>query len=463
MMNDEFKNKRKADKRRRSNLVMIAALSVTVIILVLAGCFVRFCLFGKNNDGKDKDTGVIVGGGAEETVSKEDKKRQALEQAYRLAQSYDYDKAAERLRQIDNYSEDLELTQKISEYEAMKSKTKRWDDVTQITHIFFHSLIYDTDKAFKSDSADGYNMVMTTIDEFKNILQSMYEKGFVLVSIHDIVKEVKDDNGNVTYQAGDIMLPVGKKPFVLSQDDVCYYEYMENTGFASRIVLDEQGKPTCEYKNDDGSLSYGAYDMVPIVDEFVSEHPDFSYRGAKGILALTGYNGVLGYRTDPEVYKDSPTLNDDIEAAKKVAEALKNDGWEFASHSWGHIHMAQTSWEKFKEDTDRWEKYVQPIVGDTDIMIYPFGEDVGDWHPYSKDNRKYEYLTEAGFRFFCNVDGSQYWVQLNGDHVRQGRRNIDGQRMWQELETGKNWLDDLFDVKKVFDKARPTPVYEVNG
>lgn len=463
MMNDEFKNKRKADRRRRSNLVMIAALSVTVIILVLAGCFVRFCLFAPNNDGKDKNTGVIVGDGVKETMSKEDKKRQALEQAYRLAQSYDYDKAAERLRQIDNYSEDLELTQKISEYEAMKSKTKRWDDVTQITHIFFHSLIYDTNKAFKSDSADGYNMVMTTIDEFKNILQSMYEKGFVLVSIHDIVKEVKDDNGNVTYQAGDIMLPVGKKPFVLSQDDVCYYEYMENTGFASRIVLDEQGKPTCEYKNDDGSLSYGAYDMVPIVDEFVSEHPDFSYKGAKGILALTGYNGVLGYRTDPEVYKDSPTLNDDIEAAKKVAEALKNDGWEFASHSWGHIHMAQTSWEKFKEDTDRWEKYVQPIVGDTDIMIYPFGEDVGDWHPYSKDNRKYEYLTEAGFRFFCNVDGSQYWVQLNGDHVRQGRRNIDGQRMWQELETGKNWLDDLFDVKKVFDKARPTPVYEVNG
>lgn len=463
MMKDELRNRGETGKRRSANLVLIAVLSVIVIILVLAGCIVKFGIFSKGVFNKDKAGEIIVGGSVQETISKEDKKRQALEQAYRLAQSYDYDKAVERLQEIENYSEDLELTQKVSEYEKMKSKTERWEDVTKITHIFFHSLIYDTDKAFKSSSASGYNMVMTTAEEFKNILQSMYDKGFVLISIHDMVKEVKDDKGNITYEAGDIMLPPGKKPFVLSQDDVCYYEYMENTGFAQRLVLDGQEKPTCEYKNEDGSLSYGAYDMVPLVDEFVNEHPDFSYRGAKGILALTGYNGIFGYRTDPEVYKDSPTLNEDIEAAKKVAEGLKNNGWEFASHSWGHIHMAQTSWEKFKEDTDKWEKYVEPIIGETDIMIYPFGEDVGDWHPYSKDNRKYEYLKEAGFRFFCNVDGSQYWVQLNGDHVRQGRRNIDGQRMWQEIETGKNWLGDLFDVKKIFDKARPTPVYEVTG
>ena len=36
---------------------------------------------------------------------------------------------------------------------------------------------------------------------------------------------------------------------------------------------------------------------MPIVDDFVREHPDFSYRGDKGTIALTGYNGVLGYRS----------------------------------------------------------------------------------------------------------------------------------------------------------------------
>ena len=38
------------------------------------------------------------------------------------------------------------------------------------------------------------------------------------------------------------MLPEGKKPFVMSQDDVCYYEYMDGDGFASRMIIGEDGK-----------------------------------------------------------------------------------------------------------------------------------------------------------------------------------------------------------------------------
>lgn len=445
-------------KIQNKNYMTAAAILFVTVILIVAGSIFKFGI-QKSGFGSSGSAAESV----PETLSAEEIKNQTVAQAERLAAGYDYDGACAKIKEIENYSADAELTKKITEYEASKAKTVRWEDMTKVTHIFFHSLIYDTDKAFKSDSASGYNMVMTTVDEFNKILQSMYDKGFVLVSIHDLVKEVTGENGEVTYEAGDIMLPPGKIPFVLSQDDVCYYEYMEDTGFATKLVIGEDGKVTCEYKNDDGTLSYGAYDMVPIVDAFIEQHPDFSYRGAKGILALTGYNGVLGYRTDPETYKDSPTLQSDTEEAKKVAEALKADGWEFASHSWGHIHMMQTSWEKFKTDTDKWEKYVEPIIGETDVMIYPFGEDVGDWQPYTADNQKYSYLRDAGFRYFCNVDGSQYWVQIGSDYVRQGRRNIDGQRMWQQMQTGKDWLGDLFDVNAVFDKSRPTPVYDVTG
>ena len=92
------------------------------------------------------------------------------------------------------------------------------------------------------------------------------------------------------------MLPPGKQAFVMSQDDVCYYEYMEGDGFAFRMVVGEDGKPVCEMKMDDGSVSTGAYDLVPLLDEFIEEHPDFSYKGAKAVIAFTGYNGILGYR-----------------------------------------------------------------------------------------------------------------------------------------------------------------------
>ena len=157
----------------------------------------------------------------------------------------------------------------------------------------------DTSKAFDGDSREkGYNQVMTTKDEFMKILQSMYERGFVLVRLHDVAYEVTAEDGSRHFREGDIMLPEGKKPFVMSQDDVCYYEYMDGDGFASRMIIGEDGKPTNEMKMDDGSVSVGSYDLVPLLDDFIKEHPDFSYRGAKACIAFTGYNGILGYRTD---------------------------------------------------------------------------------------------------------------------------------------------------------------------
>ena len=68
---------------------------------------------------------------------------------------------------------------------------------------------------------------MTTIDEFNKILEAMYEKRYVLVKLHDMAYETTDENGNTVMKAGDIMLPPDKIPFVMSQDDLCYYPYMD--------------------------------------------------------------------------------------------------------------------------------------------------------------------------------------------------------------------------------------------
>ena len=61
-----------------------------------------------------------------------------------------------------------------------------------------------------------------------------------------------EDGTKMTRKA--ILLPEGKKPFVMSQDDVCYYEYMDGDGFATRMIIGEDGKPTCEMKMEDGRL-----------------------------------------------------------------------------------------------------------------------------------------------------------------------------------------------------------------
>ena len=126
--------------------------------------------------------------------------------------------------------------------------------------------------------------MMTTISEFNSIIEQMYAKGYVMVSLHDMC-EVHEDG---TVSKKEIRLPEGKIPFVLSQDDVSYYHYMVGDGFADHLIVDENGEVKNTYIEDDGSVSVGDYDMVPLIDTFVKEHPDFSYHGHKGIIALTG-------------------------------------------------------------------------------------------------------------------------------------------------------------------------------
>ena len=373
-----------------------------------------------------------------------------LRYAALLSQKYDYDEA---LALIADYTS-KEATKLRGEITKTKESLTE-ADLYEIPHVFFHSLIADTSKAFDGEyTEDGYNQVMTTISEFNEMMRQMHGRGYVLVSLHDIA--TVNEDGTVT--PGKIMLPEGKRPFVLSVDDVCYYEYMDGDGFASRIVIGEDGKPTCEMKQDDGSIITGDFDVVPLLDKFIEEHPDFSYHGAKGILALTGYEGVLGYRTCPS-YSDNPTYAEDVEAAKAVAKNLRENGWEFASHSWGHRNMGTMAMENLKTDTMRWENEVETIIGDTDILIYPFGADIENWKKYTEANERFVFLKSVGFDYFCNVDGNRAWLQIGKGYVRQGRRNLDGYRMYYDMiNDNRDWLSDLFDVNTVFDKTRPIPV-----
>ncbi|MBO4390612.1 MAG: polysaccharide deacetylase [Lachnospiraceae bacterium] len=383
------------------------------------------------------------------------------------ALSYDYDAAIATLQTMKDYESYPAFTEKISEYNDAKIRLVKWADNTQITHVFFHSLIINTDLAFNSIKRDEYNQVMTTADEFNKILEAMYEKGYVLVNIHDIAELVPQDDGTMKMTPKAIYLPKGKIPFVMSQDDVCYYEYMTGHGFASRLVVKPNGRVTTEMDLADGSTVTGSYDLIPLLDDFCDKHPDFSYRGARAIIAVTGYNGVFGYRTSEYTYgggggdgTPNPNIEADRVKVREVADALRATGYEIASHSWGHRDYGKISYEHFVWDADMWEKEVESIVGETDILLYPFGADIDSWKDYPDTNERYQYLSNLGFHYYCNVDSNVCWVQIRRGYMRQGRRNLDGTRMYEAL-VAKDRLSDLFDSKEIFDPARPTPVVGV--
>lgn len=470
--------------------ILAAFILIDVILLLVVG--VR-ALGGKLHFGKRGETqesvlnpgsdvsdeanagdGTVVaasgenGSEAETDTAPQDARTALFAKADRLAAMYDYDAAAETLANSD-YKEDPEALSRIERYQATAATMVAADN-SEITHVFFHILTVDTDRAFTDDKqGKDFNQVMTTIPEFEKILQQMYERGYVLVGLHDIAEVQKQDDGTEKMVSKKIMLPEGKKPFVMSEDDVCYYEYMEGRGFADKMVLDENGKLKLQYTDAAGNVSIGDYDIVPILDNFVDEHPDFSYRGAKAIMAFTGYNGVLGYRTDETYDASSPnydpknTANPNIEAdretVKTLMKALVEDGYELASHSWGHINFTNRSLADLTRDTDRWERNVETLMPEPcDILLYPFGADISDWHAYSADNEKFQMLDKAGFRYYCNVDSTKAWTQISGDTMRQGRRNLDGYRLWKDYCGEDAKLSDLMDVKSVFDTRRPTPI-----
>ena len=464
---------RKRERRRKLILSIVAVAAMFAVILAVRGVSGLIRGSRTSNGSASKETvsnassnsnGDKQTEGSEVTQETAASGKDALTTAEFKAKQYDYDGAIEILKKDVSYSENQDMQNAVKKYENAKASCKSWP-LEEVTHVFYHILIKDPSKAFDGDYKEAdYNQVMTTIDEFNKITQTMYDKGYVMVSIKDMAK-VNEDG---TMSPGEILLPEGKIPFVLSQDDVCYYHYMDGDGFASKLVVDNDGKIRNEYIEDDGSVSVGDYDMVPLIDRFVEEHPDFSYRGARGILALTGYNGILGYRTDIS-YETRPadlddnkvewldahpdfSLDKEREEAKKVADAMKAEGWEFASHTWGHQNIAQISLEQLQADTQRFKDNVDPLIGGTDTIIFAFGTDLTVQDDYSGD--KFEYLKSVGYNYYCNVDSSKYFVQIRDRYFRQGRRNLDGYRMYYNPDL----LEDLFNAKDVFDPSRPTPV-----
>lgn len=458
-------------RRERRKTKLLRGGAVLLLFLALAGCVwglvagVRFGIAKRAADKARREQQV-----AEEEAQYARKEELILE-AREMATVYDYQGAIDLLKGIEGYENDPELLKELADLESVKS-TLANVDVMKIPHIYIEGVIVDPEYTFsKTDEnwVKSANKNSVTVSELEKMLEQMYNNGYVLVSIRDLVQERKNDEGNVFYTRGKIKLPKGKKAFILSQNDVSYPFIMQNGGYASRMVLDTEGNPVCEYVQQDGTTVRGNYDLVPILEAFVEEHPDFVYKNARGIICLTGYNGILGYRTSPDLGETAEFGNiyagygifdykSEIEEVKPVLKALRERGWDLAMNGYASVNYSG-EYDPVYDDANKWQSDVGAILESAtgekaEILMFPFGSDIGDWRGYD-ENEKFSLLFGQGIRYFCNIDPSQYWVQVHETYVRQGRRAVNGQRMYQDLNEGTDWLADLFDVSAVYDSRRP--------
>lgn len=308
-----------------------------------------------------------------------------------------------------------------------------------VQHLMTHPLIAYPSRAFTGPQAEGFNMWFITADEFDRLLPQLYANNYILIDPHLMVTETTV-NGEVRVALNtQLLLPAGKKPLIFSFDDMNYYQYMQAGGTVDRLVLDTDGT-VASYSVDlqGNAVISHSNAAVPILDRFVAEHPDFSFQGAKATINLTGYEGILGYRTDQTAASDYASVRAQAEA---VVARLHATGWTFACHGWGHLNAQEISLATLQTDTQRWEQQVRPLLPPTDIYVYPFGADLLPQDP------KFNYLLGQGFHVFWGV-GPQPYLRVGEQWMAMDRLQIDG----VSLEAEPSTLAPFFDASTVLDR-----------
>ena len=451
------RQKTKAEIFKESTLpLIILGISAVLILVFIIGSITR--AVQKNRVVRDASIAASESIAAEEArLSSEIE--MILTKSEELANGYAYDEA---IALIDSFSGNIggypELQDARARFEYSKQALVLWEDPTNIINLSFQTLIADPDRAF-SHPEWGSSLLKNylTTDEFRNILQRLYDAGYILVGMDDIVQTTTDDNGVTTFSYKELYLPQGKKPIMLTNTNVNYPIYLVDSdgdmvadkggvGIASKLVLDSSGNVTCELVNADGTTSTGAYDFIPILDEFVKEHPDFSYGGSKATIALSGYNGLFGYRTHAEgraVFGEE-AYQKDVQAVQAIAAALQESGYELGYYTYANSAYGKHGLSMIQSEMNSWNAEVVPILGNLDTMVFAQESDIESSMQYSGD--KFNYLKSCGFNYFLGygLEGVSY-SYIDPNYVRQGRLMVNGNYITYK----SSWYSTIFDTSDV--------------
>ena len=395
---------------------------------------------------------------AEEEARLEEEAQSVMDEADRLAMGYDYQGAIDVLN---SYTGDMtqEMNLKIAEYTNVQSKLVEYKDYSSIPNLSFHVLIADPARAFsdKTELHGQYNRNFVTVDEFTKILEQLYKGGYVLVDFDSFTETNTGLDGNANFFTTPITLPEGKKPVMITETMVNYLGYMVDSnddgepdaggaGFAYRMIVDENGDIKAQMVDANGQTQTGNYDLVPILEDFIKEHPDFSYKGARATLAVCGYEGVFGYRTNTSYISSvsQAYYDEQVAGAKTLVEALRNKGYTIACYTYGNVSYGDRSATQIQADMQEWTSQITPVVGEVDVLVYARTSDIGDY-----GGAKFQVLSGCGFRFFVR-HGSQPYAEINNTYVKQSRLMVTGENMaWHSDQ-----FSALFDCAAILNNQR---------
>lgn len=380
-----------------------------------------------------------------------------MDEAAEMAANYDYEGAIEKLDSFADIANYPDMSTKRAEYVNAMNSLVEYKDYSQIPNLSFHVLIADPARAFNDKELGGkYNQNFVTIDEFSKILEQLYANNYVLVDFDDFVSVGQTVSGTDQYEAKSIFLPQGKKPLMLTETMVNYFEYMVDSnkdgvadaggaGFAHKLVLDANGDIKAEYIDSGNNTLTGNYDFVPILEDFIKAHPDFSYRGARAILAVTGSQGIFGYRCNTSYVstKGNDFYEQEKAGAIAIVEALKAKGYRLACYTYENGKYRDMNSAGITADLQSWTQQITPIIGNIDTFVFAQASDLSDYTGAS-----FNVMYQTGFRYFIS-NSKDPSTEVNNTYVRQKRLMVTGETMvwYKERFTDKG----LFDPNMVVD------------
>ena len=429
--------------------LIIAGVTAVLLLFFIGGSVGR--LIGKirtNNESALKASEAAVN-----EAERQDKEAlDLLDEAALLAAGYDYDTAIAKLEGFTgNKAKYPEMEIRLSEYKQQKSLLVAHNDPGAVPNLAFHVLVADPSRTWTNQQYGGqYNRNFVTTDEFERILEQLYNNGYVLVDMDSFIAETVTGE-TITYSSKPIYLPDGKKPVMITETMVNYYNYMidgngdgapdkDGAGFATKLVV-KNGEVKAAMIDSTGETVVGNYDLVPILEDFIDKHPDFSYHGSRALLAVSGHEGVFGYRTNKSVVdtKGQAYYDSEVAAAKEVVAALKEAGYEFASYTYADQAYGKWDATTIQKDISKWTAEVLPILGTCDTLVYAKTSDISANGDYTTS--KFNVLYGAGFRYFISHTTGDPSCKVAGNYVRQLRIMVTGTQMAHASNTYAKYFD----------------------
>lgn len=467
-LDPRYVRRRKREKKRIFKEVylpaIIAGLALLLILSFIVGSVSNALTVKKN---KDSAAQVEAQQQASAADAAEVEFKRTMAQVESLVTGYDYQGAIDLLNEyLNGYngSNNTFREQAVAKQAALVNEQNQLvelKDVTTIPNLSFHVLMADASRACNkdvsgADMAGLYNKNFVSVEEFSRILNQLYSSNYVLVDFDSFVYKATGVDGNDEFGAKSIYLPQGKKPVMITETMVNYFEYMVDPdkdgkldgtghGFANKLVLDENGDIKAAYVDANGQSLVGNYDLVPVLESFIQEHPDFVYQGARAILAVSGTEGVFGYRTNTSYVSrfGQAFYDNEVIEAKKVVAALREKGYTIASYTYSNQAYRSMTTLQIQTEVTNWTNQITPVLGEVDTMVFARASDIESY-----SGTTFDVLYKSGIRYFLN-SGSSPRVDINKTFVRQTRLMVTGETLaWYSSQ-----FTSYFDSNVVLDVA----------